>query len=197
MQVESFKAKIARIIERQASETESTIKAAVTDDASPAKLFEEIKVMFRDLPERLEGQLRVADSTAHRRRRRFDPLELMDFAEHISYGSDDSLKLMVLASYMRQEFPWVYELAADLNRAIKSRSFRDAEDYLNSVQRSLEVVFHGPLSRDLAKHDHHLFHLMMNCCGAIWHQQLAKKAGKGSAEKAGKGTLEDNPEKSE
>ena len=67
MQVRTFKEKAKAILtklEKPVEEEESV------DETSVAKLFEEVKVMFQDLPSRIEGQL---DPLRHRKRRRFHP----------------------------------------------------------------------------------------------------------------------------
>src|SRR5262249_20152880 len=72
-----------------------------------AKLFEEIKVMFRELPERLQGQL--ADSLGPRfgRRRRFHPTMFMDMMERFAGEEDRATSWLMMISALRDNAPWL------------------------------------------------------------------------------------------
>jgi hypothetical protein len=71
-QVSAFRASIERLIALKPNEKSVKPRDAEASDA--AKLFEEIKVMFRDLPERLHGQF----SERTRRRRKIPPAMFRD-----------------------------------------------------------------------------------------------------------------------
>jgi len=88
-------------------------------DEGSAKLFEEIKVMVRDLP------ARVASATHHdgRRLRRLHPM----FIEELLYSSpfpgtvgDWATRWMMLMGLVRDDLPWVYDVGMELYRAIRS-----------------------------------------------------------------------------
>jgi len=70
---------------------------------SSAKLFEEIKIMFQDLPSRIE---RSDSARVGRRRRRIHP----GMIEEIVFGSKDpALGIRVALSLLRDRLPWVYD----------------------------------------------------------------------------------------
>src|SRR5437868_15488724 len=84
------------------------------DESSVAKLFEEVKVMFQDLPSRIEGQI---DPLRHRRRRRLHPMmveELMHMTK-----PDDPIGLLATLGLFREDMPWLYELGIAVYRAIQ------------------------------------------------------------------------------
>jgi hypothetical protein len=61
------------------------------DETAVAKLFEEVKVLFRDLPQQVEGKLREIRPGVWRRGRRFHPMMFEDFlrgpiAEEMNVG---------------------------------------------------------------------------------------------------------------
>jgi hypothetical protein len=68
-QVSAFRESVKKLIPSRAEETPAKPGDAEASDV--AKLFEEIKVMFRDLPERLDGQL--SPGTAHPKRTQVSP----------------------------------------------------------------------------------------------------------------------------
>lgn len=108
-QVGKFKTAVDGILKTLAGATASTAqtsKRAKVDEVenSSVKLFEEIKIMFQDLPSRIErsGMSRPNG----RRRRRFHP----GMIEELMFGSKDPfLGVRVALSLVREPLPWVYD----------------------------------------------------------------------------------------
>ena len=125
----------------------------LTPDTSVAKLFEEVKVMFQDLPSRIEH--RVSDRSVRSRRwRRMYPMMLRDMSEMISGVPGDPSGLLLLGSIFREDFPWLYELCLDTYRCLKSEDYAQATDAVFRLQRAAEFTLHGPLAEDLSKDMH-------------------------------------------
>lgn len=121
-QVEAFNSKVAEIIKEQGHEKEKPKKV---DDSSVAKLFEEIKLMYQDLPSRIES--RFSESPVKRNRVRGMHPMMMD--EMMGIGKDDEspyLGLLMWLGLYRSEFPWLYDLAYQLYQA------DDADDQVKS-----------------------------------------------------------------
>jgi len=115
-QVETFLEEIAPLLTQQAG-TQQEAKEDM-DSTAVAKLFEEVKVMFRDLPSKVQSELR--DSTPSRRRRRFHPMMIEDiFRMSRSEGQNPSLPWLLLASFLREDMPWVSDAAMELHRAVE------------------------------------------------------------------------------
>jgi hypothetical protein len=70
---------------------------------SSAKLFEEIKIMFQDLPSRIE---KSNTSEPRRRRRRIHPGMV---EELVLFTKDARLGVRIALSFYRDKFPWVYD----------------------------------------------------------------------------------------
>jgi hypothetical protein len=75
-QVNAFRDGITKLLPTKSAS--KTTESGEVDANSVAKLFEEIKVIFRDLPERLQGQIHESLSPRMRKRRRMHPMMLMD-----------------------------------------------------------------------------------------------------------------------
>lgn len=90
--------------------------AADGEASSVAKLFEEIKVMFRDLPDRLQGQLNEGLGSRMRRRRKFHPMMLMEMLHHPGMEEEGGRALgwLMVISGFRDDAPWLYELGLDV-----------------------------------------------------------------------------------
>jgi len=127
MQVDAFKKKIEPLLKKKkGGKTASSASAtAVADDeGAVAKLFEEIKVMFQDLPARLEGRLAESPSSGKSRGRLPGPPSMMLHRMMRSRGEEGSEAIgwLVFIGMYRDDLPWFYELGLDLYRAMKSPS---------------------------------------------------------------------------
>ena len=72
-------------------------------DNSSAKLFEEIKIMFQDLPSRIE---RAGPSNMRRKKRRFHPGMI---EELIHFSKNPKIGLKIALSLYRDKMPWIYD----------------------------------------------------------------------------------------
>lgn len=115
------------------------------DQTSVAKIFEEVKVLVRDLPQRLELQIREGVSHRQsRRKRRFHPMMILEeIMHHPSWEDNNSgqtVGLMVVASMLRDDHPWFFELVADLHRSVQLGNRRAIETARNSLMTSVDVL---------------------------------------------------------
>jgi len=129
-----------------ATASEDTQKASDDDTASVAKIFEEVKVMFQDLPTRIER--RLDPDYPPRRRRRFHPGMLLEFSDIMGRDAPEGLPLLIFASQFRDEFPWVFELAADVYRKSASGDL-GLSDSIQTFERTLHVMMRHPIFREM------------------------------------------------
>jgi len=141
--VEKAKSLLANLDEAASEEVEPI------DETSVAKLFEEVKVMFQDLPSRIEGRL---DPTRHRRHRRFHPMMMEEFF-HMSKEFDDPSGLLLLLGMLRDDLPWLYEIGLEFYRASKTGTTRQIETAFGSLMRALEITRHGPFGEGMHDKD--------------------------------------------
>lgn len=119
--------------------SESTKKQNVTEiENSSAKLFEEIKVMFQDLPSRIE---RDGASRSIRRRRRFHPGML----EELMFGMNNpELGIRIGLSLLREHMPWIYDegnaflarMKTTKTPSLKKQIFNEFEELLMMSTRN-------------------------------------------------------------
>lgn len=143
-QVTLFKAKVGKILAEQEAAGEEL--EVTPDDTSTAKLFEEIKVMFQDLPTRIENVAERSGYGPRFRGRRIHPAMLEDFFMLTSTDEADHAALgpLILTSLFRDDVPWLYAMAVEIYRA----SLGDDHDVLRrahlSFMRAVESLERGP-----------------------------------------------------
>lgn len=148
-QVANFKAKVAEILKKQGQSEQkvstSKIEASVSEiENSSAKLFEEIKVMFQDLPSRIE---RSSRPESKRRRRKFHPM-MMD--ELIHMAPNPKIGLKIALSLYRDKMPWVYDEGMELiNKASPSKAMDQKKKLLMEFEDLLMISTHHPFVEEL------------------------------------------------
>ncbi len=123
--------------------------AAEVDETTIVKLFEEVKVMFRTLPDNVEERLgRSMRRGVLIRDRQFHPMMMEELLFHPMMEdkmASPGLGWLIFVSMFRDDLPWFYELGMEVYRALESR---DAGRIATSVQRmrhSVEFILRGPL----------------------------------------------------
>jgi len=150
-QVQSFKATEANLLKSLA-----TLKAPDDSDDSPvAKLAEEMKA----LPSRVAERLAEGEEPFRRRRmRKFHPMMFEELV-HMSGEPGDPVAILMAASLMRDDLPWLYELAMEVYRAVKSGDAEAIEGEMKRLRHFSEVMMHGPFMEEFGfgGRDSHMF----------------------------------------
>jgi hypothetical protein len=164
MQVKAFKQKADTILKKLADPKDAKPEKPEIDGASTAKLFEEVKVMFQDLPTRFEE--RFADAIGSSKRRRFRRINPMMIQE-LGFGSDEfgtHIGLSLAFSIVKEDAPWLYEANSQLVAAMRANDLELVEKQFKLLRRLLEMTYRGPLGEDMmnSKEGHMLFHDLMH-----------------------------------
>jgi len=146
MQVEAFKKQAEEILKKQpVSESE---EGELMEDSSVAKLFEEVKIMFQDLPQRIERNI---EPSYRRRKFRFHP-KMLDEIMFMSEKSDESyFGFLVIISLYKDEFPWIYEIGKETYEILKSnKAISTKEKALADFRRYIKHSFKHPFFREMS-----------------------------------------------
>jgi hypothetical protein len=141
MQVEAFKQQAEVIMKKQPASEHK--EGELMEDSSVAKLFEEVKIMFQDLPTRIERNI---EPGYKRRKFRFHPKmveELMFMSEE---NEDSHLGFLVYISLYRDDMPWIYEIGKQTHEVLKSNKAASTKekalsDFRRIVKHSLRRPF--------------------------------------------------------
>jgi TIR domain len=145
-QVGKFKQNINQILEQQNTIPENSNEEAKKEDSS-AKLFEEIKVMFQDLPSRIEQNIEFLPRQ-NKSRRKFHT----KYLEELMYMSKNSHigVMAILSIFKDSNTPWIYDLGIDVIRLLKSESpTSEKERKLEEFTELLEFSTQHPMIREM------------------------------------------------
>lgn len=154
-QVRQFRSEIEKILKSRGKA--ASAPPAPSDDQNAAKLFEEVKAMVRELPDRIDDRVRPNSRRGSlRRMKRFHPMMFEELLFHpglreIKGGA--STAWLVLISLLRDDFPWLYESGMELYRALRSGNGREIQRARRQLLDILNVTSRGPFFHDLMAPD--------------------------------------------
>jgi hypothetical protein len=144
VQVEAFKTIEATILKTLTVGGAKREKREEVDESQVAKLAEEMKALPSRIVERLAE---TGDPMRRRRMRRFHPMMIDEFM-HMSGDPGDPVGILMAASIVRDDAPWMYELAMEVYRAVKSGDPGAIEREIARIQRVAEMTMRGPLMEE-------------------------------------------------
>lgn len=124
------------------------------------EILEELVTSVRSVEMRVRDVMDDFPENRMRRRRRFHPEMVMEVSHRISDGPDDPIQLLVLASLFRDELPWLYELALEAYRAIRSGDSKTAHEAYRRFKDALEALRRGPYL-DMLGMDSKMVHMVL------------------------------------
>lgn len=160
-QVGKFKQAIAPILENlDAPISKEGGEKSASDvrniENSSAKLFEEIKIMFQDLPSRIE---RASPMEGRKRRRRIHPGMI---EEMIHLTKDGKLGIRIALSLYKEKLPWVYdEGVLLLNKIEGSKTPATIKRSLLAFEELLMFSTRNPMAEELLMDDKEDYYLLM------------------------------------
>ncbi|HYY72911.1 MAG TPA: toll/interleukin-1 receptor domain-containing protein [Candidatus Bathyarchaeia archaeon] len=138
LQVQSFKNSAANILKSLGNSKKTVPENA--DDSPVAKLVEEMK----GLPSRVVERLAESDIYRRRRSRRLHPRMIEDLLFKAGEPGDP-VGILMVASLVRDDLPWLYELAMEVYRAAKTGSAERIDREIIRLRHFSDVVRRGPL----------------------------------------------------
>jgi hypothetical protein len=127
----------------------SAVKKQPAEESAIAKLAEEMKA----LPSRVAERLADSDEPFRRRRtRRFHPLMLEEVL-HMPHDPRDPLPILMAAGMVREEVPWLYELAMEVYRAAKSGDQNAIRSEMDRLGTFSKFATRGPWIEEMGGRD--------------------------------------------
>ncbi|EJL6583439.1 hypothetical protein ABMY36_12955 [Vibrio vulnificus] len=146
LQVTAFKNKVETILaNREVSSQQSTPDEI--EDSNVVKMFEEVKVMFQDLPRHIERRLdpEIREEEFYRRSKRFrlHPKHIEELCYMSGVREDDPIFLLVIGSELSSAFPWFYELTKRAYDSLRSKD-ESTHEIVKSIMNTMDFIIHGP-----------------------------------------------------
>lgn len=130
------------------------------DEVSPARMFEEVKVLVRELPSKISQEVGAERGTRRFRGRRLHPgmlEEMLHYSLMHEDKGDISSVLHVVFSAFKDDLPWAYELGTQLATALgaprASITRGEARTAWLRLMRACDLVGKGPFSLGFNKED--------------------------------------------
>lgn len=150
-QVQAFRAAVAALLEDRKQKPSQP--AARVDETSVAKFFEEIKVLVRDMPDRVANELGNDPRLRRMRKgRRFHPMMFEELFHHPMFRESPDhagLPVLMMFSMLRDDYPWLYELGLQLYHAIEGGNPKTIDRARRTVVNTIEMTRHGPFMGDM------------------------------------------------
>jgi hypothetical protein len=150
-QVKAFRESVATLLKSRKKEI--AVSPVRADETSVAKFFEEIKVLVRDVPERVAGQIGTDPQIrSMKRRRRFHPMMLEKLLHHPMWRESrytSGLPILIAFSMLRDDLPWLYELGIHLYEAIQKERPLAIARARRTLLSTLEMATHDPFMHEM------------------------------------------------
>lgn len=143
-QVAAFKGAEAEILQKMVTGKPKPASKEDSEENSVAKLAEEMKSLPSRVAERLSE---LGDPFRRRRPRRFSPM-MLDEIMHMSGEPGDPVGILMAASLVRDDMPWLYELAMEVYRAAKTGEIENIENEIRKIRRFTEIFMRGPFAEE-------------------------------------------------
>jgi hypothetical protein len=125
------------------------------------EILEELVASIRGIDSRIRTlEESSAEPRSKYRRHRMHPAMLHDLPHMISDRPGDPIGVLLLASMVREEAPWLYELGMEAYRAAKSGRREQSRTALRQFQRAAELTLRGPFPAEEFGMDPRMFHMI-------------------------------------
>lgn len=160
MQVRLFIESLSKIL---ATKPKKAAAEAPSEEQNVAKLFEEVKAMVRELPERVDDRVRQASRrSVGKGPRRIHPKMIEEMLFRTSSSSSRSTKaaaLLVVLAFSKEDVPWIHEIGIEIYRAMLTDDRSMVRAAHKQFQTTMEIMMQGPWSRELFRDDEESFML--------------------------------------
>lgn len=108
------------------------------------EILEELVDSVRNLEVRYREMLDDGGLSTRRRRSRMHPMMLREMMHNVGKGPGDPINILMIASYFREDVPWIYELGRTAYNATQSNDPELSREAYERFARALDFVVHGP-----------------------------------------------------
>ncbi len=144
-QVAAFKVTEAELLKKLASGRPKPETKEEIEETAVAKLAEEMKALPSRVAERLSEN---GEPFRRRKLRRFHPM-MFEELMHMTGESSDPVAILMAASLVRDDLPWLYELSMEVYRAVKAGNADAIQHEVKRLRRFSEMMMRGPFMEEM------------------------------------------------
>jgi hypothetical protein len=166
--------RLARLFEPMWPDLKTKIEAIPTSGSGPKKarpqadILEELVAGVRSVEMRVRDMSDDEPSMRRRGRRRMaSPGMLMELSHRVGQGPGDPIQILVFAGMVRDELPWLYELALDAYRSIRDGDAELAQQAIERFREALMFLRRGPFLEMMGMDDKMMHMLPMMLMDAL------------------------------
>ncbi len=195
-QVQVFKKRCEEVL-KKLSTPKKQEKQEAADEGALAKVLEEMKLMVRELPSRIEQRvIERPDRERPHRIRRFHPMMIDEMTHMVSRRASDPIGILIIASLVRDDFPWLYELGLEAYRAAKSGNIDETHETLRVFRDASEFTMRGPLMEEMGLLPKEA-HMMLRELPMIIDHYMHRLLDRPSRKRVERARPKENPEQGE
>lgn len=155
-QVKDFKTTEEKLLQKLAGK--GVKQTQPPEENLMAKFLEEMKGLVRELPSRVAERVSEGGDPRRKRFRRFHPM-IMDEIIHHAGEPGDPIGILILASMVRDDFPWFYEIALEAYHALKGGDHATVEREMTRIRHMSEMFMRGPFAEEMgiSSREAHMF----------------------------------------
>ncbi len=147
--VQLFHKKATEIVTK--NQTPLATATPESNESVVPKLFEEIKIMFENLPNRIESRI---EPDFRRRKRKYHPMMLEEIMHFGMESKDSNIAFLMMVSIYKEDFPWFYEIGLETYKSLKvAKSAAERKKLLTTFERAFEMLGHPVLREMFGKSD--------------------------------------------
>lgn len=150
-QVRAFKSTTDALLKKLAKDGKGEKSEA--QDSPIAKLVEEMK----SLPSRVAERIAESGEPSRRRRMRHFHPGMFEEMFHMTGDRTDPVGILMAASLVKDDAPWLYELVMEVYRAVKSGRVESIEKEMGRLRQVSELMMRGPFFEDIGSRDIHMY----------------------------------------
>lgn len=154
--VQTFLTKVSELIVKKVEVKSEKESKEDTDDNSVVKLFEEVKIMFQDLPHRIDRRYDRDERNIRRH-----PKYLISLLNQNENHVEGMASFILVIGYLKNDMPWIYELGMDAYRAISnSQSESQTIIAIETFSSICRLSMSNPIMREVLRDREETFYIV-------------------------------------
>lgn len=146
--------------------------AAVAKHSRPqTEILEELVTSIRSLDSRFRDVTEESPRMFRHKRMRFHPEIMREVMHMIGEKPDDPIGILFLASFFRDDLPWIYELGMEAYRATCSGMPEEAARAIRRFRRAFKNLIRGPFVSEEMRLDPRMIDMMFMEFESLFHVQ--------------------------